>query len=130
MNVKMHKVNQRQAVEMIRTRAAFEASALSGRYVDAGEASLGSLPDPERALFREAERKADALGRRLYVVFSYQTPIAWVMGDEVTIPSVRYSLTTSRHQSRVRFALPRATSMTPSKGRAVPVGTYGPRTTW
>lgn len=41
---------------------------------------------------------ADA-GRITYQVYSYSTPIAWVLDDgTVTMPQVRYSITTSRHQ--------------------------------
>ena len=34
-----------------------------------------------------------------YVVFSYRTPIAWFKSGEWFIPPVRYSVTTSKHQS-------------------------------
>lgn len=41
-----------------------------------------------------------------YVVFSYDTPIAWVRRDGVAvIPLVRYSRTTSRHQNLARTEL-------------------------
>lgn len=41
--------------------------------------------------------------RITYVVYSYQTPIAWVIdGSQVVIPRVTYSLTTGRHQALVR----------------------------
>lgn len=44
-------------------------------------------------------RKAD------YVVYSYGTPIAWHNEDGWHMPDVKYSVTTSRHQSRIRTAL-------------------------
>jgi hypothetical protein len=34
-----------------------------------------------------------------YIVWSYGTPIAWHAGGRWTVPNVRYSITTSRHQS-------------------------------
>ncbi len=38
-----------------------------------------------------------------YVVYSYQTPIAWVRKDgETVIPDVGYSVTTTRHQGLCR----------------------------
>jgi hypothetical protein len=42
-----------------------------------------------------------------YVVFSYNTPIAWHLRstDAWIIPNVKYSATTSTHQSVVRQAL-------------------------
>lgn len=40
-----------------------------------------------------------------YVVFSYATPIAWWSAAHGwTIPAVKYSATTSRHQSTARIA--------------------------
>lgn len=39
----------------------------------------------------------------VYVVFSYSTPIGWVDADGTrTIPDVRYSVTTTQHQGKVR----------------------------
>lgn len=41
-----------------------------------------------------------------YVVWSYHTPIAWLtIDDEWIVPDIRYSMTTSQHQSLVRSAL-------------------------
>lgn len=41
----------------------------------------------------------------LYVVLSYGTPIAWAgPGESLTVPEVRYSVTTSRHQGIARRA--------------------------
>lgn len=38
-----------------------------------------------------------------YVVYSYNTPIAWVRADgETVIPDVGYSVTTTRHQGLCR----------------------------
>lgn len=37
-----------------------------------------------------------------YVVFSYATPIAWFANGKWTMPDVKYSVTTSRHQSVVK----------------------------
>lgn len=39
----------------------------------------------------------------LYVVYSYNTPIAWVIGrGEVKVPDHRYSVTTTHHQNMCR----------------------------
>lgn len=42
-----------------------------------------------------------------YAVYSYETPIAWHLAatDEWVMPSVRYSNTTTQHQSSIRTAL-------------------------
>lgn len=45
-------------------------------------------------------------GRVDYIVHSYGTPIAWHRTDSGwTVPDVRYSATTSRHQGEVRRAV-------------------------
>lgn len=47
-----------------------------------------------------------SLSRAQYVVYSYDTPIAWVdENGEVRIPDEKYSITTSRHQGIVRSYL-------------------------
>jgi hypothetical protein len=45
-------------------------------------------------------------GDLTYVIFSYQTPIAWKMRDgHVRRPRVRYSVTTSQHQGKAGYVL-------------------------
>lgn len=70
-------------------------------------------------------RSANAVGKRLpftgqlpsqyiesaerasYVVFSYSTPIAWWSEEDGwTVPAVKYSVTTSKHQGRL-YRIPR-----------------------
>lgn len=52
--------------------------------------------------YRQEFNAAAHAGRVVYVVWSYNTPIAWVLDDvttgEVVIPPVKYSVTTSKHQ--------------------------------
>lgn len=41
-----------------------------------------------------------------YVIYSYNTPIAWKNAKgEWVVPNVRYSVTTSKHQGKVQTAL-------------------------
>ena len=40
-----------------------------------------------------------------YIVYSYSTPIAWYGTNGWNLPSIRYSQSTSRHQSLVRRAI-------------------------
>lgn len=84
-------MNQRQAATAITERRTFKASALSGRP---GFDGFGRL---DRSLALGVE-SAD------FVVYSYATPIAWHVGGAWIIPEVRYTVTTSRHQSLVRRA--------------------------
>lgn len=70
-----------------------------------------ALPAAWRDVLREVADNADDWARpgrgRVYVVFSYDTPIGWVdMRDDapvaaplLTVPDVRYSNTTTQHQS-------------------------------
>jgi hypothetical protein len=42
----------------------------------------------------------------VYLIRSYNTPIAWLDArGEWTIPDVKYSVTTSRHQGKIRTAI-------------------------
>jgi hypothetical protein len=63
----------------------------------------GHLPDEHaKALLADAGK-----GDVDYVVYSYSTPIAWHTPKGWTIPDVKYSRTTSRHQGVVRRAVAR-----------------------
>lgn len=58
--------------------------------------TLGSLPSN----WHESVSKAD------YVVYSYRTPIAWHIPNHGWVcPHERYSVTTSRHQSKIATAI-------------------------
>jgi hypothetical protein len=79
----------------------YNRTSLTGRppIADSYGGHTGSLPEPFRAqLF---------YGRPDYVVFSYDTPIAWhdSVTGEWTVPAVRYSVTTTQHQYTVARAL-------------------------
>lgn len=70
---------------------------LTGRPVLMHPAS-GNLPDPYRREYWDTEIR--------YVIFSYDTPIAWLRTDGTwRMPMVRYSLTTTQHQNTVRAIL-------------------------
>lgn len=57
---------------------------------------MGQLPEN----FHESARSAT------YTVYSYSTPIAWKNEDSVWIvPDVKYSVTTSAHQSKIATAI-------------------------
>lgn len=76
------------------------------RFADMRSPEAGHLPSALADRFRTAWIN----GRVSYVVYSYNTPIAWAERDisgpslEWVIPLVRYSRTTSRHQSKIRAA--------------------------
>jgi hypothetical protein len=89
--------------DAIAARAEFRDRWLSGRPTeDGGATGCGDLPAQYHRFLRDAD----------YVVFSYETPIAWHVPaagpgdvDAWWLPDVRYSSTTSEHQAVVRMAL-------------------------
>ena len=74
-----------------------KTGSLTGRWFINGIAAvcngIGDLPN-RYAL------ELENIARRVYVVYSYATPIAWAHEDDelLTVPKVNYSLTTTQHQ--------------------------------
>lgn len=69
------------------------AGAIRGDWFDSMP-ETGRMPDEYVRLMRAALARYG----RLFVVFSYGTPIGWRNGDYSCRPDARYSVTTSRHQ--------------------------------
>ena len=98
-----YKVTNREAVGKIARREDFSNSTGSLTGKDLGVhpigARFGRLPE-------WADRELSKVGRA-YVVFSYGTPIGWFDYQRGiwTVPRVRYSNVTSRHQGRLRQAI-------------------------
>ena len=92
------RVNVRDALGYIETRQNFIASNLSGGY----SRSVGKLPSTWcEKLYEDVNNDSN-----LYVVLSYDTPIAWYSHEGGwTVPRVKYSVTTSKHQNIVRNAV-------------------------
>lgn len=60
----------------------------------------GQLPADWVERMRSDARESNDV---LFVLYSYSTPIAWrTSSGEVVVPDVRYSVTTSKHQSHAR----------------------------
>jgi|SRR5262245_51175948 len=88
----------------VNNRASFTQGNMSGRWVDdVDDTCWGQLPQEHKD-----QLKADLIVCPRYVVFSYQTPIGWAESmtdkNKWTIPNVRYSVTTTQHQSVLAFA--------------------------
>lgn len=82
----------------IANRIAFKANNLAGYLwplCSDFTPALGMLPSDYLDDLRGAE----------YVVYSYGTPIAWYKQGDWTIPALKYSVTTSKHQNYVRRAV-------------------------
>lgn len=88
----------RQAYEKaIREHKSFSGSAAI-RGIDGKSWSTGRLPEEYVGLYAFSDVE--------YTVLSYGTPIGWVTkGGEKVIPSVKYSVTTTHHQSLVSVNL-------------------------
>jgi len=92
--VAIHSKNRAIILSKIQDRDNFAVASMSGG-VFCGTGRLS----PELA----DEIKAD---KPVYVVYSYGTPIGWVLPDNrAKVPTVSYSATTSAHQGIVRQAL-------------------------
>ena len=86
--------------EPFRTRGSLKGETPDAAWLFAFASGYGRLP-------RDWARTLSARRHLItYVVYSYQTPIAWHDSEAGWIvPDERYSITTSRHQSTVRAAL-------------------------
>jgi hypothetical protein len=91
----------------------------SGETLSGGPAVVGVYGElPER--YHEDHDEA------VYVVSSYETPIAWVRADGTkVIPDVGYSDTTGQHQYTVKHAW--GMSRYPARGRELRPAGGGPR---
>jgi hypothetical protein len=85
---------------VIKLKQDFSCNGTLTGYECAGAPYTGRLP--ERFV---SEIEAASMSHDFYVVMSYATPIAWFANGEWTVPDVKYSVTTSRHQSTVRKAI-------------------------
>jgi hypothetical protein len=97
----MKTINQKQAVEAISSLEDFKAGALSGVWVRLSiYTGRLSVTHPEIV----ALDKAITEGKSVYVVRSYQTPIAYYT-EGWHLVTEKFSSTTSRHQSIIRKAV-------------------------
>ena len=94
-------ISNRKSTEYIQNRINFTASNFKGF-------NLSSTPD----CFRPATGRLQSdLVLQLqqdepdYIIYSYGTPIAWHGKFGWSLPAIKYSQTTSRHQSIVRGAI-------------------------
>lgn len=101
------------AREFVTHRVPFRAGTMTGDYLTAGTCGAGELPDEWRPAWHDAVTK---YGRRLFVVRSFETPIAWRGDDGYTvIPAVEYGSRTARHQGIVRVAWSAVTTELPGE---------------
>ena len=94
----MKAVNQRDAIHYIATRQGFKASALQGTLTTKG---CGRLD------LRQLDKFINELldGKINYIVYSYETPIAWHTSEGWYTVEQKFSVTTSKHQTFTRRAI-------------------------
>lgn len=88
-------ITLKAVAQHVAQRKSFQCNrTLRGTYFDV---QMGQLPIDRRAGFLRATDADD-----FYAVYSYSTPIAWYSHGTWTVPDVRYSVTTTRHQNAAR----------------------------
>lgn len=91
--------SNKNAGDLIRDRIPFNGSNFQGVLMsltpECFEPVMGMLPYTSLRDLEGAE----------YIVYSYATPIAWFKNGGWQVPSYKYSVSTSRHQSIVRNAI-------------------------
>lgn len=108
-----------EAMGHIFRRESFEIGNLSAAIAYLPMLTRGDLPKQHHESFNDA----------VYAVWSYETPIAWItQKGEVEIPSVRYSITTTKHQQMVARAFGQSfQSGSESARKGKGKSPYGPR---
>jgi len=97
----MPALNQKDAIHYIATRQEFKASALSGKF-EQYRPQTGRLNVWESDKLTESRENSEGM----YVVYSYDTPIAWhTDGQGWYVVSQKFSVTTSKHQNLIRRAI-------------------------
>lgn len=82
----------RQIPRLIESRQDFNGNSLRGAR---------KLPGVHVSSGRGSARFAELAGMGDYVVYSYATPIAYAVGNELFVTSERFSTTTSRGQNLI-----------------------------
>lgn len=109
----MARLNYAQIGAALAEREPFQGNSMSAAYLPFDGTPpytrdmpvMGSLPDHDREFLKSDLHTARTQGLAFYIVYSYSTPIAWAYGDTVRVPDVRYSVTTSKQQGKVRAYL-------------------------
>jgi hypothetical protein len=92
-------VTNKKAPEYIQNRINFTASNFSGFLGTFQHAKYATGRLPSDVVLQMELDEPD------YIIYSYGTPIAWHGKFGWSVPAIKYSSTTSRHQSIVRGAL-------------------------
>ena len=98
----MPALNQKDAEHYIVNRKQFTASALRGSSCKGWVPEAGRLNAEEYAKLDQTVRYGSEW---VYVVWSYDTPIAWFDEEGWYVVNQKISVTTSKHQNLIRRAI-------------------------
>jgi hypothetical protein len=98
----MPALNQKDAEHYIVNRKQFTASALRGSSCKGWVPEAGRLNAEEYAKLDQTVRYGSEW---VYVVWSYDTPIAWFDEEGWYVVAQKFSVTTSKHQNLIRRAI-------------------------
>lgn len=85
-------------------RREFDGNSMNAEWITAGSGyTTGRLNYMDKDALYTAIDRIRETGERMYVIYSYATPIAWAIEDEPAyIVGDRFSVTTSKGQGYVR----------------------------
>lgn len=98
------RLNYTQIKDALAMREEFDGNSMRARY-ERTYLFTGRLPRVDTGWIQREMQEAHDAGIPFYVVYSYDTPIAWAWGRNVCIPDVHYSMTTTKQQTIVRAYL-------------------------
>jgi hypothetical protein len=102
------KVSYREIKELLSNRSSFVGNSMSARYHSTWCPDSGRLYPDECLRLQSDYSKSVELGVPLYVVFSYNTPIAWALPNSPAyVANQKFSVTTSKGQNYVRANIDR-----------------------
>ena len=108
--LKRSQSDKQRAAALVAARMPFANSSGTFTGVVGYPGTFGELPAQYRAEFPTRGVS--------YTIMSYDTPIAWLVGDVWTMPDVRYSITTTIHQGVVRYPILAGENVVPTVGNA------------
>jgi hypothetical protein len=98
----MAKLSYAKIKKALADREEFEGNSMWATYEHSDGAWWGMLPEHDKMFLSADMERAKETMESFYIVYSYETPIAWAYGDTVRVPEVKYSVTTSKQQTLVR----------------------------
>lgn len=97
----MIRTTLRTVASVIAARKEFKGSNMHGKNVARYCYTKNTDPHSQLPVEYQQQLMADNTKGDTYIVYSYQTPIAWCANGRWTVPNVKYSQSTTRQQSKL-----------------------------